>query len=173
MKSLFSIIGSTIRFCAQTLKSVILIGAILLFVGQATIVQGLSMEPNLHGNDRLLIDKLTYEFFEPQRGDIVVIEVAEIDVPLIKRVIGLAGETIEIRSGIVYVNGIPLSEPYLNDADLGDFGPVVVSAEHVFVLGDNRPISRDSRSFGSIDVYRIVGKARVRLWPPESFGMLE
>ncbi len=173
MRTLFSFIRSIIHFFSETIKSIVLVAAVLLFVAQATIVQGLSMEPNLHGNDRLIIDKITYEFFEPQRGDIVVLEVAEIDVPIIKRVIGLAGETIEIREGVVLVDGVRLDEPYLHGADLTDFGPVQVSAEHVFVLGDNRPISRDSRSFGPVDVYRIIGKARMRVWPPESFGILE
>ena len=154
------------------LKSIIIAFALILFVVQASDVEGTSMEPNLHTGQRVMIDKITYEFSDPQRGDVVVVKIVDSEIPLIKRVIALAGETVEIRNGIVFVNGVQLDEPYLQNVNQQNYGPVLVSAEHIFVMGDNRPVSRDSRSFGPVDIYRVIGRARLRVWPPEDFGLL-
>lgn len=155
------------------IKSTIIAFAMILFVMQATDVEGTSMEPNLYTGQRLMIDKITYEFSEPLRGDVVVIKIVDSEIPLIKRVVALAGETVEVRNGIVFVDGIQLAEPYLQNVNQQNYGPVLVSAEHIFVMGDNRPVSHDSRSFGPVDIYRVIGKARLRVWPPEDFGLLK
>ena len=159
-------------FFGSLIKSAIIATALILFVMQATVVQGFSMEPSLSTGERLVIDKLTYEFYEPVRGDIIVIEIPDSEIPLIKRVIALPGETVEIRQNQVFVNGQLLIEPYLTDISQANYGPNVVPHEHVFVMGDNRPVSRDSRTFGPVDMYRIVGKARLRIWPPEAIGII-
>ena len=92
---------------------------------------------------------------------------------LIKRVIGLPGETVEIRDGQVYIDGVPLDEPYLDQGTRGRFGPVSVPPLHVFVLGDNRSFSNDSRAFDAISVENILGRAWFSYWPPKDLGILE
>src|SRR5690606_8232655 len=111
-----------------------------VFVGQATRVEGQSMEPNLHTEQRLVVEKLSYRFHGPQRGDIVVIRVpSQGDELLIKRVVGLPGETVEFRDGHVYVDGKLLDEPYVTQTTrMGRTGKVVVPPQSVFVMGDNR-----------------------------------
>lgn len=153
-------------------KSLIVAAAIIMFIGQVTVVEGRSMEPTLHDNQRLVMDKISYEFYEPARGDVVVIEIADSEKALIKRVIGLEGETVEIRDDRVYVNGILLAEPYQPNRPMNAYAPTTVPTEHIFVMGDNRPNSRDSRSFGTVDIYRVIGKARFSIWPPETFGIV-
>lgn len=161
-----------VELVITAIKALLFSAAIILFVMQATDVEGSSMEPSLHTGERVMIDKLTYEFTAPQRGDIVVIELADSPIPLIKRVIAVAGETVELRSGVVFVDGMQLDEPYLQNVNQQNFGPLTISAEHVFVMGDNRPVSRDSRSFGEVDIYRVTGQARLRIWPPDVAGWL-
>lgn len=143
------------------------------FVGQKTEVLGHSMEPNLYQDQQLVVDKVSYRFHAPARGDIVIVDVPGYEIPLIKRVIGLPGEMVEIRGGQVLINGQPLDEPYLDDVTQRDFGPVEVPAGHVFVMGDNRNVSHDSRSIGPVPQEWIVGRAWVRVWPFEEFGLLE
>lgn len=164
--SLKGTIKSITDFTGLMLKAFIFSAAFIMFVAQVSIVQGFSMEPNLHTNQRVIIDKLSYEFQEPARGDIVVIDELSSDVPLIKRIVGLPGETVEIRNNQVFINGEMLDEPYLGDISQTNYNPVIVPPEHVFVMGDNRMSSRDSRVFGSIDIYRIRGKVRLSIWPP-------
>lgn len=168
-RNLFS---ETVEVIATLIKTLVITGAILLFVGQVTIVQGFSMEPNLHTDQRLIIDKISYQFYEPERGDIVVVEIPTSEVPLIKRVIAVAGERIEIKQGVVFINGVQLDEPYLTSIGSTNLKETLIPSEHVFVMGDNRPNSRDSRAFGAVDIYRITAKARFSLWPPDDFGIL-
>lgn len=164
------------------------------FLAQAFYIPSASMEPQLRERDRVLVSRTAYRLHDPRRGDIVVFPSPAVpaederlglrlvhdvlesvglrdpgDRELIKRVIGLPGETIEGRSGVVLVDGRRLVEPYLApDIATGDFGPVVVPAGHVFVMGDNRPNSHDSRfpDIGAIEVDTIVGRAIARVWPP-------
>lgn len=166
------VIRESAEFLSTIIKSVLIALFMVMFIMQSSDVEGSSMEPSLYTGERLMIDKISYEFVEPKRGDIVVIELADSEVPLIKRVIAVAGETVEIRSGVVFVNGVQVVEPYVTNMTQQNYGPVTVSAEHIFVLGDNRAVSRDSRSFGTVDVYRVIGKARFRVWPPEVAGVL-
>jgi signal peptidase I len=146
---------------------------ITTFVGEKTVVLGRSMEPNLHQDEQLIVDKLSYRFHYPERGDIVIIDVPDTDLPLIKRVIGLPGETLEIVGDRVFINGQALPEPYLSDTAQRRYGPIEIPPEHVFVMGDNRGASRDSRSIGPVHIGQIMAKAWVRVWPVEEMGILE
>ena len=147
------------------------------FLVQAFYIPSSSMEPTLEVGDRVLVNKLSYDLHDVNRGDLVVFERpdgTEGDIKdLIKRVIGLPGETVEIRDGTVVIDGRVLDEPYLAEEEiLAEFAPVEVPEDHVFVMGDNRDDSRDSRIFGPIPADSIVGRAFVRVWPPTSVGTL-
>jgi signal peptidase I len=144
-----------------------------LFLAQATQVLGQSMEPSLHSSQRVVIEKITYRFHGPRRGDIVVIDSQNQSEMLIKRVVGLPGETIEVRNGRVYVNGELLEESWPVRPGGGSYGPRAVPPLHVFVLGDNRGASNDSRNFGPVPIESIVGHAWVSYWPPEDIGFVE
>jgi signal peptidase I len=143
------------------------------FLAQGTYVHGQSMEPNLHPDQRLIIEKVSYRLHGPRRGDIVVIRLEEYESPLIKRVVGMPGETVEIRDNQVYIDGNPLAEGYLPGAVQGSYGPVVVLPLHVFVMGDNRNASNDSRAFGAVHVSQIVGKAWLSYWPLDEIKLFE
>jgi signal peptidase I len=142
-----------------------------LFVIQSTYVHGTSMEPNLHTDQRLIVEKVSYRLRPPHRGDIVVVAIDTSDVPLIKRVIGLPGETVQIRDNRVWVDGIVLEERYLADVAQRNYGPVEVPPGHVFVMGDNRSASNDSRVFGAVPMDQIVGRAWLSFWPPEDIQL--
>ena len=152
---------------------------VVTFVVQRTVVHGVSMEPTLHNGDQLIIEKLSPKLGNINFGDIVTIyvpeELQEGQDYIIKRVIGVAGDKITIKDGRVFVNGIMLDETYIN----GDYTyvsndrlEVTVEEGSVFVLGDNRyrDRSKDSRSFGQIDIERVRGKAILRFFPFDSFG---
>lgn len=132
------------------LPALVIAVLINLFVAQGTYVYGQSMEPNLHTDQRLIVEKVSYRLRGPRRGDIVVVRVPGHEIPLIKRVIGLPGEIVEVREGCVWVNGQPLDEAYLADIQQRDSGPHTVPASHLFVMGDNRNASNDSRFFGPV-----------------------
>jgi signal peptidase I len=163
-----------IRDILETVLPALLIVLVVnVFLAQATRVEGQSMEPNLHNNERLIIEKISYHFHPPRRGDIVIIRMPNRHSdPLIKRVVGLPGETIEIRDGHVYINGQMLNEPYLEQLTYGDTGPQVIAPGNIFVLGDNRGASNDSRSFGEVSIDRIVGHAWFRYWPLNEVGLV-
>jgi signal peptidase I len=155
------------------LPALLIVLVVNVFLAQATRVEGQSMEPNLHNNERLIIEKISYRFHPPHRGDIVVIRMPNRHSdPLIKRVVGLPGETIEIRDGHVYINGQMLNEPYLEQLTYGDTGPHVIAPGYMFVLGDNRGASNDSRSFGEVTISSIVGHAWFRYWPLNEIGLV-
>lgn len=144
----------------------VVVATIRTFVAEAYVIQGSSMEPTLHSSERLLITKFAPQIEGLDRGDIVIFE--HPDEPgkrLIKRVVGLPGETIEIKGGLVYVNGKALDEPYQRP-DLGSSHPPHKIPEgYYFVLGDNRSVSNDSRSIGDVPSAAIIGRAFVRFYP--------
>ncbi|MBW3536214.1 MAG: signal peptidase I [Actinobacteria bacterium] len=150
------------------------------FLFQAFYIPSGSMEPTLHIGDRVLVNKLSYTLGDIDRGDLVVF--SRPDIPpdaatavrdLIKRVIGLPGDTIESRDGDMYVNGRRLEEPYLPPGTVSENVPrQVVPPGKVWAMGDNRGNSRDSRVLGFIDLDSIHGKAFVRIWPLGDFGWL-
>jgi len=165
-----------VRELLETILPAILIALLLnVFVGQATRVQGQSMEPNLHTDQRLVVEKVSYRFHGPRRGDVVVIRVpSQGEELLIKRVVGLPGETVEIRDGRVYIDGQLLDEPYASGSTRqGRTAQVVVPPLHVFVMGDNRDHSNDSRAFGPVPIDNIVGRAWLSYWPLRDAGLIE
>ena len=133
-----------------------------------------SMVPTLKVWDRILINKLAYEVGEPERGDIALFENQEGgEEPLIKRVVGLPGDTVEVREGRLLLNGEPQREPYLNRSPRGrqaPYGPTRVPEDHYFMMGDNRTRSHDSRFFGPVPEEDLIGEALLRFWPPGRAG---
>jgi signal peptidase I len=136
-----------------------------LFLAQATVVFGQSMEPNLHASQRLIVDKISYRLHPPQRDDIVVVDLPEMEEMLVKRVVALPGETVEVRRGVVYVNTVAIPEDYPHDTVEYDMAPLTLGPLNYFVMGDNRGNSNDSRSFGPITRDEIVGRVWLRYWP--------
>ena len=172
--SLGAIVGTLIQELVLTfLPALVLALLINQFVAQTTYVLGQSMEPNLHDDQHLLIEKLSYRFGIPKRGDVVVIDVEHAEIPLIKRVIGLSGETVEVRSGQLYIDGLAIDEPYLSDVFQRDYGPTTVPEGHIFVMGDNRNNSNDSRYFGAVLLNKVLGRAWVSYWPLEDAGLVD
>jgi len=156
------------------IPAVIIVLLINAFLAQATRVEGQSMEPSLHNNERLIIEKVSYRVRPPERGEIVVLQIeGRQSAPLIKRIIGLPGETVAIHDGDVYIDGESLEEPYLNNVTYGSMPARQVPAEHVFLLGDNRSASNDSRFFGMVPFDQIVGRAWLRYWPLDEMGFME
>ncbi len=171
------------REVLETIVPAVLIALLInLFMAQATRVHGQSMEPNLHTDQRLVVEKLSYnrylrQFFGfegPHHGDVVVIRLpTQGNELLIKRVIGLPGDVIEIHDNQVFVNGQPLQEPYLAGSTSGSYGPTTVPPLNIFVLGDNRNFSNDSRSFGTVPLKNVVGRAWFSYWPPDQLGFIQ
>lgn len=191
---------SAARAIREILETVLL--AAIIFFGVRLLVlnfkvDGLSMMPNLHNSELLLVNRnayedidlnnwinklpfvdrdgswVVYEFDPPKRGDIIVFDPPNGDTkPYIKRVIATEGETVSFRDGFVYVNDIKLDEPYISSGitDCPQCDPVVVPKDSVFVLGDNRRNSSDSRVFGPVPIDNIIGKAIVTYWPLEDIG---
>ena len=174
-----------------TVVGVALIIAFLVrgFALQQFYISGPSMESTMFQNNRVLVNKISYRLHDIHRGDVVVFDrvttdgVAVQHDDLIKRVIGLAGDTISISKCVVSVNGKAIDEPYLNDYDLAqtnlddrcripEMAVTTVESGHLFVMGDNRPQSFDSRMFGTIDKKLVVGRAFVIIWPIGSFHWL-
>lgn len=157
----------------------ILAFGIRTFVAEARYIPSSSMEPTLQINDRLIIEKISYHFQEPERGDVVVfnptkaLEEKDFHDAFIKRVIGLPGESIEVKMGKVYVNGQPIKEKYIAEDPNYDYGPVTVPEGEYLVLGDNRNNSYDSHYWGYVPKDKIIGKAFVRFWPFNRLGSLD
>jgi signal peptidase I len=179
------------------LVALVIAVVIKTFVIQAFWIPSSSMENTLQINDRVLVNKLAFDIGDINRGDVIVFDdprgvqeresvvqavlrnLAEsvgVSTPkseFIKRVIGLPGETVEVRDGAVHINGEPLAESYLHPrTSMPDFGPETVPPGMYFVMGDNRNSSQDSRFFGPIDGDAIVGEAFVVLWPPSRWSGL-
>lgn len=169
------------------------------FLVQAFFIPSESMQNTLNPGDRVLVNKVVYHLHHPRRGDIVVFSdpnpaphghrnpvsafwhwlteglgvSTSPEKDFIKRVVGLPGETIEGKDGVVYIDGKPLKEPYLSVKDVRPFGPVRVNCECLFVMGDNRTDSKDSRyGLGFIPYDKVIGRAFVVIWPPSRIGWL-
>ena len=189
----------------RELPVLLLIALVLAFLLRTFVIQvfyipSSSMEPTLSVNDRMVVEKITYLFRDPVRGEIVVFEgeeLGEIDpdttagerfvrvvgqflgvVPasardFVKRVIGLPGDVIRIEEGVVYVNDVALDEPYVAFEDPSDFGPVTVPDDALFFLGDNRPNSSDSRrGLGFVPLDKVVGRSAAIIWPVDHATLL-
>jgi len=166
--------GYPFREVVETvLIAVVLAFLIRGFVVETFVVIGPSMEPTLHDAERLFVNKLIYRFQLPDRKDIIVFGYPrDPQRDFIKRVIGLPGETVEMRDGRVYIDGTFLDESYVAFPDHhSTTGPITVPEGHIFVLGDNRRNSEDSRYFGSVPIANIRGKAFLLYWPLRRFGL--
>ncbi len=170
-------------FARNILEWVVVLGAAVgvavilrTFVFQAFYIPSESMETTLFERDRILVNKVSYRLHDVNRGDVVVFRRPD-DQPgeirdLIKRVIALPGETVEGRGSTIYIDGQLLVEPYLDGNSFGDFGPVTVPEGELFMMGDNRDQSLDSRRFGTISEDRVVGRAFFLFFPFDRIGNL-
>jgi signal peptidase I len=166
----------------ETLKTLVTAGILAIgirtFVAEARYIPSESMLPTLEVQDRLIIEKISYHFKDPKRGDVVVFNPTEIlqqqnyKDAFIKRVIGIPGDTVQVRGGHVYVNNKQLEEDYINQAPDYEYGPVTVPENHYLVFGDNRNNSYDSHYWGFVPREKLVGKAFVRFWPFNRVGTL-
>jgi len=148
---------------------------IIVFLYQPVKVEGTSMAPLLSDQERIFINKFVYRFEPIERRDVVVFWYPlDRSKSFIKRVIGLPGETVEIRQGVVSVNGHAIQEPYVPPQyeDMSDFGPIRVPKDSYFVMGDHRISSNDSRVFGPVSSEYIYGRAVFAYWPVDHFGSL-
>lgn len=170
-------------FFRWVLEMVVLVGiafvlatGIKTFVVQPFIIPSGSMIPTLEINDRVLVNKFLYRFADPRQGDIVVfLEPGSEKTDYIKRIVAVGGQTVDLVDGKVYVDGQPLAEPYVHGlpSEPGDLQtPITVPPGQVFLMGDNRTNSRDSRWFGPQPVERVLGKAFVIYWPLPRFSLL-
>lgn len=151
---------------------------IRLFIAEPRFIPSNSMDPTLHIGDRLLVEKVSYHFHPPQRGDIVVFEPPpqlqavgyRPEQAFIKRVIGLPGDTITVHNGQVYRNHHPLTETYILASPNYEMSSVTVPNNTLFVMGDNRNDSNDSHIWGFLPIQNVIGHATVRFWPPDGWG---
>ncbi|MFY0544518.1 signal peptidase I [Brevibacillus sp. H7] len=160
------------------IKSFLMIGGltafVYVFIMAPYVVEGRSMETTLHDQERVIVNKAIYYLSKPQKGDIVIIHPTD-DENWIKRVVAVAGDTVEAKNDQLYVNGQLVNEVYLTPNKLKasaagvtlthDFGPIKVPEDSVFVLGDNRNHSADSRVIGPVKLEQVVGRAEVVYWP--------
>ncbi len=188
-------LDAVVEIITTIVLAVVLYVVIQTFVVQTYRVEMQSMETTLLPNQHLLIDKLTPRFDSYSRGDIIVFhspsgqggasianscsdgQYDDSDTPFIKRVIGVPGDTVDIHDGSVYISGIKLNEPYINtDGDttpLTDVSKWTVPDGCLFVMGDHRSASRDSREFGMVKTSEVIGRAWLRFWPLNTLGILQ
>ena len=192
---------SILAFLREMLETVIFALLVFLLVQAVSRnykVQSVSMQPNLYEGQYLVVNRLLYAdspiisalrqtigktglglkvldavFHLPQRGEVVVFTpVSNTKPDLIKRVIGVAGDKVELRQGKVYINDVPIDEPYIRPAPGQSWGPAIVGKDELFVLGDNRGNSADSRVFGMLPLKNVIGRAWLRYWPPQDWGSI-
>lgn len=164
------------EFFKDTFKYILLVIFILfliMYVVTLTQVIGPSMSPNLNNNDIVILDKAIYKFKSIKRGDIISFSYEDTKY-LIKRVIGLPGEHVEIKDNIIYIDGMILEEPYIENYNLGTDINYDIPKNYYFVLGDNRENSLDSRDekLGLINKKDVIGKVRIRIWPINKFRIV-
>ncbi len=154
------------RFARDLFCGAAMILVLHLYVVQISVVRGHSMRPSLCDGDRLVVDRLAYELADVDRFDVVVLRYpADPTIDFVKRVIGLPGDRVRIDRGTIYVNDVPIAEAFAHVADWAVMRECVVPANSYFVLGDNRPISCDSREFGVVGRELLKGRVRVCFWP--------
>ncbi|MDL1897082.1 signal peptidase I [Anaerolineae bacterium CFX7] len=166
--------GNATRELVETVLLTLVIFFMIRFAVENYRIEGYSMEPNFHDGQFLLVSRLNYLLGPPERGDVVIFQY-----PLnpkknfIKRVIGKPGETVQIKAGKIFVNGVRVPEPYPYNFANYDWGPVTIGPDEYFVLGDNRPESSDSHAWGMLPAKNIIGKAWVSYWPPDEWGIIK
>lgn len=164
-------------FLRELVETVLL--AVVLFVIINTLtarvrVDGPSMEPSYYHNNRVVVSKASYWFGDIDRGDVIVFPAPpNPDEDYIKRVIGLPGDLVRVTNGLVYVNDYPLEEPYISAPPIANMRELVVPPDNVFVMGDNRNVSSDSRSWGPLRIEEIIGKAVFVYWPFDQVRVVE
>jgi signal peptidase I len=168
--------GGVLEFLVILVVSFVLVfGFVRPFVVEAFWIPSASMVPTLKYGDRVLVNKFIYRFTEPERRDVIVFKSVQDDQQdLIKRVVGVPGDEVAVRGGRLFVNGERQREPYVNKKlpDRSFAAPTKVPENHVFVMGDNRANSQDSRVFGPVPKENIEGEAFLRFWPPGRIGLL-
>lgn len=144
-----------------------------VFVAEAALVEnGPSMQPNLYVGYRVMTEKITYRLHAPRRGDVIIAERPTEEVTLIKRVVGLPGETVEVRGGHTTIDGQQIPEPWVTHFGGRDYGPAVIPPEYVFIMGDNRANSRDSREIGPVPMSTIKCRVLFIYWPLDQFRVV-
>lgn len=168
-----------LRWIRVLVVAAITVSLIQTYVVQLSRVKSISMQPTLYERDWLFVDKISLEFGHPKRGDVVILKDPSNGQDnkklLVKRVIGVPGDSVQARGGTLYVNGKPADEPYTDSMiEDGDMGPITVTAGHYFVMGDNRRqgASMDSRSFGLIPEKSIQARAELIVWPVQHWHFL-
>lgn len=175
--AIFALGGTPIKAAVRDILETALL-TLVIFLGvrfgvQTFRVEGFSMEPTLHTNQYLLVNKVAYMVGEPQRGDVVVLRFPmDPRRDFIKRIVALPGEEVEVRGGIVYVNGRPLEEPYILAKPAYPYPKKRVPPDSYFVLGDNRNNSHDSHVWDFLPKEYIIGKAWVSYWPVDAWGVV-
>ncbi len=165
---------SALREFVETVLFTLLIYVLVRhFLFENYRVVGYSMTPTLDNDQFLVVSKLEYRLHEPQRGDIIVFyDPRSSDRKLIKRVVGLPSEVLEVRQGQVFINELLLDEPYIQNLGHYSVSPSPIPTDHYFVLGDNRNNSSDSHNWGTLPGDNIVGKAWLSYWPPDLWGVV-
>jgi signal peptidase I len=179
-----NIVKGIIDFVMDILETIAFVGSlfivIYLFILQPNQVKGASMEPTFQSGDYIITSKITYKFKKMERGDVVVFNSPKNpNIEYIKRIIGLPGDKVMVKDGEVYVNDQILPETYISTkTNLWEGGflkegePIIVPDNYLFVMGDNRPRSSDSREFGPIPISSIVGTVIYRYFPPNKVGVI-
>ncbi len=166
--------GPILRELAETIVLTLVIFFLIRTVVQNFRVEGMSMEPSFHDGQFLLINKLSYRLGEAERGDVIVFRYPrDPSRDFIKRIVGLPGETIEIREGQVYINGqLTPTMATINEASYNS-GPTTIGPDELYVLGDNRPNSSDSHAWGTLPLDLVIGKVVLSYWPPKTWGLVK
>lgn len=179
------IVKKIIDFVMDILETVVFVGSLFivlyLFVAAPNQVKGASMDPTFHNGEYILTSKISYKLGQPKRGDVVVFaSLKNPDIDFIKRIIGLPGDHIRIKDSEVYVNGKLLNEEYISAKTTVFEGGFIQNSEEVivppgelFVMGDNRPRSSDSREFGFVPIQNIIGKVFYRYFPTDKVGPIK
>jgi signal peptidase I len=181
-----SIFKKVLEFVMDILETITFVGSIFivvyLFIMQPHQVRGASMDTTFKNGQYILTNKLAYRIGTFRRGDVVVFDSPEnVDIDFIKRIVGLPGDTVRVEGGKVILNGKPLNEPYLDHVTtmafdggfLAEGEDITVPEGYLFVMGDNRPRSSDSRSFGPVQQKHVVGRVFFRYFPVDKFGPIK
>jgi len=159
------------RLLLDAMCGATLMALLHLFVLQVSVVRGHSMEPCLHDGDRLVVDRVAYNLGDVRRGDVAILRYPrDPGVDFVKRIVGLPGDRVAMHRGLLFVNG-EVADDYGCIADRQELDEIVVPANRFFVLGDNRPVSCDSREFGLVAADLLKGRVRARFWPLENLAI--
>ena len=150
----------------------VILAVVIFFALQFTVgnfvVIGSSMQPSFYEGERVVASKLAYKFHEPERGDVIIfLPPRNMDEDLIKRIIGLPGERVEVKDGVVYIENLPLDEPYIKSPPSYNYSVEIIPEDEYWVLGDNRNNSNDSHTGWTVPREDIIGKAWLVIWPPD------